>query len=464
MNRLRTGIACGYLALCVVLGGASAAGALANGLLQLLALAVLLLHVWSRGAPPLPREGRWLVAIFLIFAAVGAAQLIPLPPSLWTGLPGRDVVARSLGLLGLTPGSMPASLDPARTVASLLALLPPAAMFLVATRLTRDERSVVAKVLLGLAVVTIVLGAFQLLGGSGSRLRFYAITNAASSVGFFSNANHVATLLLCALPFALSFLARAAKEKAGSGREGKGFIYAAIAVFIAVGIAMNGSLAGLGMLVPTALASFLLYRKSAGKSVGGGKGHAAWWMAGIATIFVAGIALYGPLAGERLAGKFDATDSTGRQISIPTTIAAAKDHLPVGSGLGTFRDLYRTYEPVEDVTFVYVNHAHNDYAEILLEMGVPGALLVFAFIAWWAVRSFSAWRSEYNGVALARAGSIAIGVTLVHSLVDYPLRTAAISVIVALAAGFMVQPPAARSKRRGTGARTSGRHISADTL
>lgn len=465
MNRLRTGIACGYLSLCVVLGGASAAGALANGLLQLLALLVLLLHVWSRGAPPLAREGRWLVAIFLCFAAVAAAQLIPLPASVWTGLPGRDVVARSLGLLGLRPGSMPASLDPQRTVTSLLALLPPAAMFLVATRLTRDERSVVTKVLLGLAVVTIVLGAFQLLGGASSRLYFYVITNAGSSVGFFSNANHVATLLLCALPFALLFLARAAKEKSGSGgREGKGFIYAAIAVFIAVGIAMNGSLAGLGMLVPTALASLLLYRKSAGKSVGGGVGHAGWWVAGVATLILAGTALYGPLAGERLAGKFNGTDSTGRDISIPTTIAAAKDHLPVGSGLGTFRDLYRTYEPIEDVTFVFVNHAHNDYAEILLETGIPGALLVLAFIAWWTARGVSAWRNEYNGVALARAGSIAIGVVLVHSLVDYPLRTAAIAVIVALAAGFMVQPPAARSRRSGTGARKSGRHMSADAL
>lgn len=462
MNRLRTGVACGYLSLCVLLGGASAAGAIGNGFLQLLALLVMILHVWSRGAPPMPREGRWLVAIFLGFAAVGAAQLIPLPPSVFSGLPGREIVARSLGLLGLEPGSMPASLDPRRTLASLLAFLPPAAMFLVATRLTRDERSVVAKVLLGLAIVTIMLGAFQLLGGSGSRLRFYAITNAESSVGFFANANHVATLMLCSLPFALLFLARAAKEKAGSGgREGKGFIYAAIAVFIAVGIAMNGSLAGLGMLVPTAVASLLLYRKAAGRKIGS---RAGWFVAGAAALFVAGVALYGPLAGDRLAGKFDGTDTTGRQISIPTTIAAARDHLPLGSGLGTFRDLYRTYEPLEDVTFVYVNHAHNDYAEILLETGVPGALLVLSFVLWWAWRGVSAWRSEYNGVALARAGSIVIGVALVHSLVDYPLRTAAMAAIVALAAGFMVSPPAARSKRRGDRARTSGRHISADAL
>ncbi len=461
MNRLRTGVASGYLIACVLLGGASAAGVIGNGFLQLLALLVILAHVWTRGAPPLPRDGRWLVAIFLGFAAVAAAQLIPLPPSLWSGLPGRDVIARSMRLIGAEPGFMPASLDPRRTLASLLALLPPAAMFLVATRLTRDERTVVAKVLLGLAIVTIVLGAFQLLGGSGSRLRFYAITNAESSVGFFANANHVATLLLASLPFALLFLARAAKERAGSGgREGKGFIYAAIAVFIAVGIAMNGSLAGFGLLLPVAVASLLVYRKAVGKKMGG----SAWWAAAAAALIISGVAFYGPLSGERVAGKFDGTDTTGRQISIPTTIAAAKDHLPVGSGLGTFRDIYRTYEPPENATFVFVNHAHNDYSELLLETGLPGALLALAFIAWWALRGLAAWRGEFNGVGLARAGSVVIGVALAHSLVDYPLRTAAIAAIVAMAAGFMVQPPAAKSRRSSRGARGQSRHISADSL
>lgn len=463
MNPFRTGVAGVYLALCLVLGGASAAGALGNGLLQLLAVAVILVHVWSRGAPPLARDGRWLILIFAGFAIVAGAQLIPLPASVWTGLPGRDVLARSLALIGLTPSDMPASLDPRRTFASLLWLLPPAAMFLVATRLTRDERSVVAKVLLGVAVLTIVLGAFQLLGGSGSRLRFYEVTNAGSSVGFFSNSNHVATLLLSSLPFAALFMARAAKERSGSGgREGRGFIYGAIAVFTIVGIAMNGSRAGYAMLIPGGIASYLLYLKSAGRKTG----PRTWWATGIATALIAGLGVFGSLSEGGLAKKFMDVETTGRQISIPVTLAAAKDHFPLGSGLSTFRDIYRTYEPIEDVTFVYVNHAHNDYAEIALELGLPGLLIVLAFIAWWLVATWKAWRSDYNGAALARAGSIVIGIVLVHSLVDYPARTSAIAAVVALAAGFMIQPPAARSKRSRSEGRDDrkarARHISVD--
>lgn len=464
MNRVRTGVAGAYLALCLILGGASAAGAAANGLLQIAAIGILLIHVWSRGAPPLAREGRWLVLIVFAFAGIAAAQLIPLPPSIWSALPGRDVVVRSLELLRVQPTAMPASLDPQRTTASLLWLIPPAAMFLVATRLTRDERLAVVKVLIGVGVVSIALGAFQLFGGASSPLYFYDTTNHGRTVAFFANANHVATLLLCALPFTAMFMARATKAGSGGGREGRGFIYAAIGAFLAVGIAINGSLAGYGILIPTAAASFLIYRRSAGRSVT----RRDWMVAGAAGLLFVGLSALGPLSGERFMSKLDDTNSSGRKISIPVTIDAAKDHFPIGSGLGTFRDIYRTYEPVEDVTFVYVNHAHNDYAEIALELGWPGLLLVAAFIGWWARRTFVAWRSDFNGAGIARAASVAIGVILLHSLVDYPLRTSAIAALAALAAGFMVQPPAARSKNREAARRTSRsssvRHIDAETV
>jgi hypothetical protein len=199
MNLLRTGIASVYLALCLLLGGASAGGALANGVLQVLAVLIIVIHVWARGAPELARDGRWLIGLFIAFAAIAAAQLIPLPFDVWSGLPGRETTLRSLQLIGASPDAMPASLDPRRTFSSLLWLLPPAAMFLVATRLTRDERSMAARVLLGFAVLSIAFGAVQMFNGGRSHL--YTITTAGRGVGFFANANHLATLLLCSLPF-----------------------------------------------------------------------------------------------------------------------------------------------------------------------------------------------------------------------------------------------------------------------
>ena len=45
---------------------------------------------------------------------------------------------------------------------------------------------------------------------------------------------------------------------------------------------------------------------------------------------------------------------------------------PLGSGLGTFEDIYRTQERPETVTNAFLNHAHNDYLELWLETGLVG--------------------------------------------------------------------------------------------
>jgi Lipid A core - O-antigen ligase and related enzymes len=73
-----------------------------------------------------------------------------------------------------------------------------------------------------------------------------------------------------------------------------------------------------------------------------------------------------------------------------------------------------------------MNHAHNDYAELALETGVPGLAVLIVFLLWWGGAVARVWRSVEAG-PYARAASIASAAILVHSLVDFPLRTAAIS-------------------------------------
>lgn len=459
MNRVRVALAAIYLGLCMALGGASAAGAAGNGLLQVLAILIILIHVWSRGAPAMPREGRLIVGLFALFALAGLASLIALPASTWSDLPGRDVVVRSLGYLGISPlPAMPLSLDARRTTASLLALLPPAAMFLVASRLTRDERYALVKLLVAAAIACVLLGALQLFGGPSSRLRFYDITIKDRAVGFFANPNHMATLLLMSLPFAVLLTAQMGKSSNRSRGAGRNFLYAGIAFFIAVGIAINGSLAGYALLVPVALGSLLLYLRASGRSVGPRIYLAA---AAGASLFIAA-SLVGPWSGERLGNKFQNSD-VSRRVSVPLSIEIARDFLPVGSGLGTFRDLYRTYERPKFVSLVYVNHVHNDFVELVLELGFVGILLIAGTLFWVLRQGFLAWRGNFNGAGLARAASVALGAALLHSLVDYPLRTAAIAAVAALCAAYMIQPPLAR-RSAGAGQRTTSgaRHLSAD--
>ena len=98
-------------------------------------------------------------------------------------------------------------------------------------------------------------------------------------------------------------------------------------------------------------------------------------------------------------------------------------------------------------------HAHNDYAELALETGVPGIFIMLLFLAWWGGAVWRVWRSVEAG-PFARAASIASAAILAHSLVDFPLRTAAISacfgMCLALLADRRAPPPADASDLRPT--------------
>jgi O-antigen ligase len=441
-GRVRGLIAIGYLALCLVLGGASAAGAVGNGVLQALAIVIILMLMWSRRLV-LPTEARplvWIVALFLLW---GLISLVPLPPGLWRSLPYRGEIAGGLRLLGLGDPSLPLSLAPTATIASLLWLLPPAATFLLALTLPTDERRRLGGVIVVIAVLSIVLGVVQVLGGSSSPLYFYAITNSGYPVGFFANVNHQTTLILCGFPCAAVIATQFAARSDSSKRSGGLIIAVAFALFLTAGILLSGSLAGYGLLIPTAFASLLIYRRATAGAVGAG------WKAalGLLIVLFVGLAFFGPVSQQSLSGKFSANPAS-RRVLAATTVEAIKDSFPVGTGLGTFSSVYRRYEDPRQASREYANHAHNDYLEVALELGGVGILLVGLFILWWLRRSVAAWRSDLPGMRMAEPAALIIGIVLFHSLVDYPIRTSAIAAVFAVACALLVPPPLRQERRR----------------
>lgn len=462
IDRIRGWAALIFLALCLMLGGASGpgAGALGNGFLQGVALILILAVFWTRRGSALPLEAKmlgWIVAGFLLVVLL---SLVPLPAWLWTTLSGREPTARGLELLGLGQPSMPASLAPQNSLTSLAWLLPPTAMFLLVAHMSAGQRSRLPWVILLGAAFSVGLGAAQLLSGPRSPLRFYEITNPNLPVGFFSNGNHLATLLLCALPLAGYLAARAATKSRVAAQRKSGIMLAgAVAALLVIGIAVIGSLAGYGLLLPAGAAAFLIFRRAA-------YGPLNWkWSAGLAVLFLVfvGLAMSGPLTQKRVSEKFAGQPSSRMEIAT-TTIEAIQDFLPVGSGLGSFSEVYRTYENPKRIVQEYVNHAHNDYLEFALELGLAGIALIILFLLWWGSRVLRVWRTDFEGVNLARAGSVIIGVVLLHSLVDYPLRTSAMAAIFAMACALLVPylPPPDRKSRRKTGDGESLKHLEAD--
>jgi O-antigen ligase len=61
-------------------------------------------------------------------------------------------------------------------------------------------------------------------------------------------------------------------------------------------------------------------------------------------------------------------------------MTAASNFWPWGSGLGSFEAVFPTFQP--SLNFgqnSYIEHAHNDYAQLVMELGLVGVLLMFGF-------------------------------------------------------------------------------------
>lgn len=445
-----------YLAACLILGGASAAGFLSNMLLQLAAIPILFGALLIRRQSPISAAGGALMALLVLFLCLFASQLVPLPAGLWSALPGREAVAEGFRTLGTPLPWLPISLEPFRTFYSLIWLLPAVAVLLGILRWGAFRPSWLAWTILAVVVLGVAVGAIQVAGGARSAAYFYETTNRGFAVGFFANSNHMATLLLIAMPFVAATLALALGRRRRSGGKASGTLVlaATIAIVLVVGLAINTSLAGIALAVPTAGASFLLVRSR--------KKPVPKWIFPVILVVAAGAiaAVLSSPMGNNLTTAEAKTSNTSRYTTISRTLEAARDYFPVGSGIGTFVPIYRTLENPSEVTTEYVNHAHSDFAEIILEAGLPGVVLFLLFFWWWLRRSAAIW-SAADPDLFARAATIATAAVMVHSTVDYPLRTAAISALFAACLALMAEP---RPKvRRGELARESGaRHLSAE--
>ena len=93
---------------------------------------------------------------------------------------------------------------------------------------------------------------------------------------------------------------------------------------------------------------------------------------------------------------------------------------------------YPSYKRTEMIFHNYINHAHNDYLELLFEGGLPAGPLLLAFV--WLLASRIV---ETLGSQRHMAAALALVFVLVHSLVDYPLRTLAIAFSFAMLIGML---------------------------
>ncbi len=427
-QRGRSIILAAYLLLCILLGGSSQ-GVWRNLSLQLLGIAIIAWAAMRPRAPEDDSETTWpAFALLGLGLLVVLLQLVPLPASIWTQLPGRSAVAAALEAVGAGLPAMPLSLAPYESVRSLFGLIPGLALFLAVLVLRPSPRWLALAVVAGMTF-SIALGAFQAAGGRSSWAYLYSHTNL-GAVGVFANLNHMGTLLLVSIPFATALLVSTKSDRGGS-RQGRIAIGIAGLVLILTGIFLNGSLAVLALAPPVLLASAALVPAAA-----------RWRWIALPLSVLSLIGAVGLLAfsspGSTLSSLSESTSVKSRQQLWTTATEAIRDSFPAGTGLGTFEQAYRQHEKPAEIVPQYVNNAHNDYLEFVLELGAPGLVLIVLFLAWWGVTALKVWTSQLS-TPVGRSATIASAAILAHSIVDYPLRTSAIMAIFGAALAMMVQ-------------------------
>ena len=422
-----------FLFLCLLLGG-SAQGAWGNAILRLIAIVLITWAVLHRSGEELPREGRRLLWLIAAAIGVGLLQLIPLPFPIWSALPGREMVASGFDLLGLPPVAMPLSLAPYDTVATLLALLPPLGMLAAISAFRETSRSWLAIALIGGTIAGVLLGALQVTSADPATSPWYLYrqSNFGVATGFFANGNHMANLLLATIPFIAAWGA-SVRERTDDLRKRRSVLAIAAGGIIAValGLMLNGSLAGYGLGIPVVLASLAILFDTRSRTL-------RWAPLAVAvTAVAAAVILWTSPPTSQFSGA-EASVTTRHEI-FQRSAYRVLEYVPFGSGLGSFDKVYRASEDPELVGRFYVNHAHNDYLELAVETGLAGVALMLLFLAWWLVVVRKMVRSPLTD-RYAVAGAIASAMILLHSAVDFPLRTAAISTVFAMCLGLMVMP------------------------
>lgn len=459
----------------LLLGGGTRGGFLSDALLQLLAIPLLLLSAsrlsdlfWRDRAKL--RQVRWEIAFCLAIVLVPLIQLVPLPPALWTLLPHRAPLIASFdglghGLSGNGLPWLPISVSPDATWLSVAALLPTLAVFFGTILLGYRERRLLSLGVVAFGIVSAFLGLLQIAQGPASRLRFFSATNLSEAVGFFANRNHFAAFLYVVLLFAAVW-AIDIGFAVGPWRDRRIFearsIVTITASFLAIVIllaaeAMARSRAGMVLTMVSLVGVYgLVLTDRRRRTLSSTPLNFLFAAAGTAFILVVQFALYRVLARFNT----DPLDDLRLQFA-RTTIEAAWAYMPFGAGMGTFVPVYGMFEKPQDLfAHAYINHAHDDVLELWLETGIFGIALMGAFAAWFVSRAAKIWRHASIGAnafdrSLARASTIAVALIVTHSFLDYPLRTAAMTAILAFACGLMVETLGVDTRAKERRVRTS---------
>lgn len=391
-----------------------------------------------------------LTACFLFFLAWVLFQMSPLAPA----SPGGQYYAKAGEILGQAVTPVPSlSVDASRD--ALLKCIGCAMVFLIARVLFRDPvwarlmlmvfaASAIAviayAVYMSLATHSCYVGSFLKKAGS------YMQNDRCLPSGTFVGSNNFGCFCGMALIAALSLLAEgrrshrrrdeyyddeddgeSAASLIASWLSGPKIMIIALALLCLGGLLLSASRAGFAATVGGVVLLFFLLMRGVSRRVTGG-------LTVLSVVIGLGVIV---LAGGSFLHKLSAIASSGNlsRVEIWKSSWAAFLQSPwFGWGLGSYNDVYAMNQSLSVI--VPNDKAHSTPLEFLVELGIPGAIAVFAvcLIPWGysLAGALAPNRFRYLPAAAFAISAVAI----LHSLVDFSLQMPAIGFAVSAMLGL----------------------------
>ncbi|MGF7160635.1 hypothetical protein FHS85_002266 [Rhodoligotrophos appendicifer] len=378
------------LLLALLVGGGTASGLYTDLMIQIWVLVASAGVLYGTPTPALDRKLHWL---FLAIASLFVLQLLPWP-SAWLA------PLRAPLLSGLSPPDGPRfgfiSSAVNRTLECAVYVGAGLGMFWAVLKLRPDQVVGLLPfffigVICNLLAATIQYSLAEDVSVEG----FLPFTIKA---GFFANVNHFSSLIYVSIPLMIFYGLSKSYYRATL------LLLATILLFLLAAGSRAGAI--LGLLI-TLSAVFLLSARSNLRGV--------VVVLAFTLVSLYAIGVWSKLTVETLDPEF------GRTEFASTTVAGIKENWPVGVGFGTFQTAYQLYERGDMIFQPYVNHAHNEYLELTFEGGVLTVVAILAYLVLLFLRFV-----QIRGNPLQQAAFLSLLFILLHSLVDYPLRTMAL--------------------------------------
>jgi O-antigen ligase len=336
---------------------------------------------------------------------------------------------------GLTVYAYSTELEALRLVAALILLF-----LTIQSFRTPGEWKGLAWFLMSLAFVVSVFGIVQYFTWNGKLYWLRTLHNGGAPFGPFVNRNDFAGFVELILPLGLALLVLD-----GERRERR-LLVTLFAVFPAAALVLCASRAGIVVfsceLVMLGVLVWIYGRRSQ-----------RWLLLGVAGVIAVLAAWLG--VGDSFA-RF--SGPTGADVSMGQRFSMSQDswhiflaHPVAGTGMGTLEIAYPRYQT--HYIGLVVNHAHDDYVELLADGGILGGAFGLVFLIVLYRRGLRNLRRARTPVSrsLYAGGLVACTGLLLHEFVDFNLHIPAnafIFVVIAVMATSLIPEPIANPRHR----------------